>query len=133
MQRRTTNPEIAEDAIATVSAPDLGLAAQECVMPEPSDPCTIVIMGATGDLTARKLLPQLFNLYLNAGLPDPFLIVGTSHIDIEASQFRTNMQTALKKAGVYDESRWPDFAGALHYRCADFADLESFKGSGSTV
>jgi glucose-6-phosphate 1-dehydrogenase len=127
MQRRNTNPEIAVDAMATVSAQDLGLAAQECVMPEPTEPCTIVIMGATGDLTTRKLMPQLFNLYLNTGLPEPFLILGTSHIDIEESQFTTNMQAALKKAGVYNESRWPDFARALHYRCADFADLESFK------
>jgi len=127
MEIKTADTNIAKNAIATVRAPNLGLAPQECVMPEPSEPCTIVILGATGDLTARKLLPQLFNLYLNAGLPDPFLIVGTSHIDIEEPQFRTNMQAALKKAGVYDESRWPDFARALHYRGADFADLESFK------
>ena len=127
MESNVTKQNIAEDAMATVRAPDLGLAPQECVMPEPSEPCTIIILGATGDLTARKLLPQLFNLYLNAGLPDPFLIVGTSHIDIEETEFRTNMQAALKKAKVYDESRWPDFARALHYRYADFADLESFK------
>ncbi len=128
MQKRTTNPEIAEDAMATVRAPDLGLAAQECVLPKPSEPCTIVIMGATGDLTTRKLMPQLFNLYLNAGLPDPFLIVGTSHIDIDRAEFRSKMQSALKNAGTYHEARWPDFAKALHYRYADFKDLESFKG-----
>jgi glucose-6-phosphate 1-dehydrogenase len=127
MQHRNTNPGIAEDAMATVNAPDLGLEALECVAPERSDPCTIVIMGATGDLTARKLMPQLFNLYLNDGLPEPFLIVGTSHINIEEPEFRTNMQTALQKAGAYDETRWPDFAKALHYRYADFQDLESFK------
>ena len=127
MESNVTKSHIAEDAMATVSAPDLGLEPKECVMPEPSEPFTIIILGATGDLTARKLLPQLFNLYLNAGLPDPFLIVGTSHIDIGETEFRTNMQAALEKAGVYDESRWPDFARALHYHCADFADLESFK------
>ena len=127
MESNVTKQNIAEDAMATVRAPDLGLAPQECVMPEPSEPCTIIILGATGDLTARKLLPQLFNLYLNAGLPNPFLIVGTSHIDIGETEFKAKMQAALKKAGVYDESRWPDFARALHYRYADFADLESFK------
>ncbi len=127
MESNVTKPNIAEDAMATVQAPDLGLAPQECVRPKPSEPCTIIIMGATGDLTARKLLPQLFNLYLNAGLPDPFLIVGISHTDIEEAEFRTNMQAALKKAAVYDESRWPGFARALHYRYADFADLASFK------
>ena len=127
MESNVTKQNNAEDAMATVRVPGLGLAPQECVMPEPSEPCTIIILGATGDLTARKLLPQLFNLHLNAGLPDPFLIVGTSHIDIEETEFRANMQAALKKAGAYDESRWSDFARALHYRYADFADLESFK------
>jgi glucose-6-phosphate 1-dehydrogenase len=127
MQTKVTDPNITADTTATVRAPNLGLTPQECVMPEPSEPCTIIILGATGDLSARKLLPQLFNLYLNSGLPDPFLIVGTSHMDIGETEFRSNMQAALKNAGVYDESRWPDFARALHYRYADFADLESFK------
>ncbi|MBT8332515.1 MAG: hypothetical protein KJP06_09335, partial [Deltaproteobacteria bacterium] len=127
METKTTDTNGIENAMATVSAPDLGLAPQECVMPEPSEPCTIIIMGATGDLNSRKLMPQLFNLYLNTGLPQPFLIVGTSHIDVSDAEFRSNMQAALKKAGVYDENRWPGFARALHYRYADFADLESFK------
>ena len=126
MNSRTIDPHFIEDAMATVRAPDLGLTPKECVMPEPSDPCTIIIMGATGDLTSRKLMPQLFNLYLNAGLPEPFLIVGASHMDIGEAEFRDNMQAALKKAGGFDENRWPDFARALHYRCADFEDLESF-------
>ena len=133
MENNKADSNTARDAMATISAPDLGLAEQECVMPEPSAPCTIVIMGATGDLTARKLMPQLFNLYLNAGLPEPFFIVGTSHIDIDESEFRSTMQTAMEKAGVYDEARWPEFARALHYRYADFEDLESFKKLAQTL
>lgn len=128
MENKSTDSNNAEDAIATVSAPDLELTARECVMPEPSEPCTIVIMGATGDLTTRKLMPQLFNLYLNEGLPQPFLIVGTSHMDIDEREFRANIQAALKKAGVYHENHWPEFARALHYCYADFEDLESFEG-----
>ena len=127
MESNVTKPNIAEDIMAKVSAPDLGLEPKECVMPEPSEPCTIVIMGATGDLTSRKLMPQLFNLYLNAGLPEPFLIVGTSHLDVSEPEFKTNIQTALKKAGACDETRWTDFAKAIHYRHADFQDLESFR------
>jgi glucose-6-phosphate 1-dehydrogenase len=73
-------------------------------------------------------MPQLFNLHLNEGLPQPFLIVGTSHIDIDEQEFRANMQAALKKAGVYHENHWPEFARALHYRYADFEDLKSFEG-----
>jgi glucose-6-phosphate 1-dehydrogenase len=127
MKSNTADPNIAEDAMATVIAPDLGLAPLECVAPERSDPCTIVIMGATGDLTSRKLMPALFDLYLKEGLPDPFLIVGTSRIDIDEQEFRANMRSALKKAGVYDETRWPSFAKALYYLHTDFEDLESFR------
>ena len=127
MTRKTIDTNIVEDALATVSAPDLGLTPQECVIAEPSDPCTVIIMGATGDLTSRKLMPELFDLYMNDGLPDPFLIVGASHLDIEASEFKTDMQAALKKADVYDESGWQKFARALRYCTADFKDLESFK------
>jgi glucose-6-phosphate 1-dehydrogenase len=133
MENNKADSVVAQDAMATVSAPDLGLAAQECVLPEPGDSCSIVIMGATGDLTTRKLMPQLFNLYVNEGLPEPFSIVGTSHMDIDESEFRSNMQTALKKAGVYHENRWPEFAEALHYHHADFEDLESFKGLARTL
>ena len=127
MERQSADPHIAENAMATVRAPDLGLDPQECVMPEPSDPCTIVILGATGDLASRKLLPQLFNLYLNNGLPNPFLIVGVSRVDIDESEFRSKTQAALKNAGNYEKTRWPSFARAIHYRTADFADQESFK------
>jgi glucose-6-phosphate 1-dehydrogenase len=127
MQSKTDDPNFTEDAMATVRAPDLGLEPRECVMPEPSDPCTIVIIGATGDLTSRKLLPQLFDLYLNGGLPDPFLIVGCGRVEVDESEFRASMQAALKNAGVYDEARWPSFAEALYYRHIDFEDPESFK------
>jgi glucose-6-phosphate 1-dehydrogenase len=127
MQRRKTDPEVTETAVATVSAPDLGLEPMECVPPERSDPCTIVIMGATGDLTSRKLIPALFNLYLNEALPERFLIVGSSRIDLDEQEFRANMQSALKNAGAYDEARWLSFAKALYYRYTDFGDQESFK------
>lgn len=127
MQRRDTDSEVAENVMATVRAPDLGLDPEACVMPEPGDPCTIVILGATGDLTSRKLLPQLFNLYLNNGLPNPFLIVGVSRVDIDEAEFRSRVQAALEKAGNYEKTHWPPFARAIHYRTADFADLESFK------
>jgi len=127
MQPKNNDPEVTRKAMAPVRAPDLGLDAQECVMPEPGDPCTIVILGATGDLTSRKLMPALFDLYLNQGLPDHFLIVGCGRIDIDRQEFSANMQTALKNAGAYDEDRWPHFAAMLHYCRTDFEDPETFK------
>jgi glucose-6-phosphate 1-dehydrogenase len=43
---------------------------------EPPDPCAIVIFGATGDLTGRKLIPALYNLFLDQHLPEAMTIVG---------------------------------------------------------
>jgi glucose-6-phosphate 1-dehydrogenase len=127
MQDRDRDQNISQKAMAAVNAPDLGLDAQTCVMPEPGDPCTIVILGATGDLTTRKLLPALFDLYRNKGLPDHFLIVGTGRIDMDRQEFSENMQTAQRNAGDYDETRWPQFAEMLYYCRTDFEDLNSFK------
>ena len=127
MQNKITDPDISEEVIAAVSAPNLKLDAQQCIMTGRPDPCTIIIMGATGDLTSRKLMPALFNLYLNHGLPDAFLIVGSGRAQIGDQEFRTRMKSALKQAGAYDEVKWPTFAQAIHYRRTDLDDPESFK------
>jgi glucose-6-phosphate 1-dehydrogenase len=88
MKSWNTDPEVSEKTMAAVNAPDLGIDAQDCLRPVPGDPCTIVILGATGDLTTRKLMPALFDLYLNEGLPDQFLIVGSGRIDIDRQRKR---------------------------------------------
>ena len=48
----------------------------DCANQGEPDPCTIVILGATGDLTSRKLLPALFDLYTDGSLPPRFVIMG---------------------------------------------------------
>jgi glucose-6-phosphate 1-dehydrogenase len=115
------------EAMATTSAPDLGFDSKECITPEPSDPCTIVIMGATGDLTSRKLIPALFNLYQNQGLPDPFLIIGCGRTRLDDDAFREKMKTALQTAGNLDVSEWANFAAALHYRVVDYESPDTYQ------
>ena len=127
METKFSNPDITEDATATVSAPDLGLGSRECLAPELSDPCAIVIMGATGDLTTRKLMPALFDLYVNEGLPEHFLIVGSSRMEMDDQEFRMKMQSTLKKDNTYDETKWSSFAEMLYYCRTDVEDLRSFK------
>ena len=51
--------------LASVTAPDLGFDSKECLAPQDSEPCIIVILGATGDLTARKLIPALYRRFLD--------------------------------------------------------------------
>jgi glucose-6-phosphate 1-dehydrogenase len=113
-------------ATASVSTPDLGLDPQECLYPEPSDPCTIVILGATGDLTARKLIPALFDLYIEDGLPQPFQIVGCGRTQLSNQAFRSNMEKALIDADILDQRRWPAFASAIHYHTIQYDELQSY-------
>ncbi len=82
-------------ASASVSTPDLGIDPHDCLAVEPSDPCTIVILGATGDLTARKLVPALFELYLEGGLPQPFQIMGCGRTGLSSQAFRSHLEKAL--------------------------------------
>ncbi len=127
MNENIMNQNDVLEAMATASAPNLGLDPKECIAPDPGDPCTIVIMGATGDLTARKLIPALFDLYLNDGLPDPFSIVGCGRTQLDDSAFRKKMKTALQTAGKLGSSKWTDFATALHYRVIDYDNLDSYQ------
>jgi glucose-6-phosphate 1-dehydrogenase len=113
-------------ATASVTAHDLGLDPAECVTPEPTEPCIVVIVGATGDLTARKLIPALFHLYLNDGLPQTFQIVGCARTRLDDSEFRNKMESALVEDGNMDRERWPAFAAALHYQPIEYEDLPSY-------
>ena len=127
MGENSLNPDEMLNALAAANAPDLGVDPESCIMPRGSDPCTVVILGATGDLTARKLIPALYDLYLNNALPKPFLIVGCGRTTFDDTAFREKMRCALQKAGKLDPAKWPEFAAALHYRVIDYENLESYK------
>jgi glucose-6-phosphate 1-dehydrogenase len=124
----TTGPDNNSEikASASVSTPDLGIDPHDCLAAEPSDPCTIVILGATGDLTARKLVPALFDLYLEDGLPQPFQIVGCGRTELSSQAFRDHMEKALIAADMFDQQRWQAFASAIHYHHIQYDDLQSY-------
>jgi glucose-6-phosphate 1-dehydrogenase len=114
--------------LASVTAPDLGIDSGECQATPRSEPCIIVIMGATGDLTARKLIPALFNLYLNGGLPESFQIVGCGRTKSDSAEFRKKMETALEASPMKEPAMWQDFAPALHYQIIDYENPDSYNG-----
>jgi glucose-6-phosphate 1-dehydrogenase len=114
--------------LASVDPPDSAMDAGDCLAPQQSDPCIIVILGATGDLTARKLIPALFNLFLNDGLPESFQIVGCGRTEMDSLDFRKKMETALRAAGMLDPAMWQAFAAALHYQTIDYQDPDSYAG-----
>ncbi|MDY6879456.1 MAG: glucose-6-phosphate dehydrogenase [Thermodesulfobacteriota bacterium] len=114
-------------ATADTFTPDLKIPYESCLMEGLPDPCMIVIVGASGDLTSRKILPALFSLFVNKGLPDPFLIVGCARTNLSTQAFRDKMKKALEKAEILDEDKWQDFSKLLFYQTIDYKDLSTFK------
>jgi len=113
--------------IAETTAPDLEISYESCLIKGIQDPCMIVIVGASGDLTARKIVPALFNLFLNGGLPDPFLVVGCARTKMSNQEFRDKMENALLTAGILDDQKWQDFSKSLYYQEIDYFESPSFK------
>jgi glucose-6-phosphate 1-dehydrogenase len=89
---------------------------------------TVVIVGATGDLTQRKLLPALFNLRCKGRLPDNLDIIGFARRDLTDAAFREMMWKGVSELGDFGGSRteWESFAKRLHYVRGDLSDPSSF-------
>ncbi len=95
------------------------------------DPFTIVIFGATGDLTSRKLLPALYGLWHARFLPESFAIVGIGRRDKNDDLFREEMRTAItgsRKDSPATPGVWNGFLDHVFYHRADFSTADGMKG-----
>ncbi|NDH07493.1 hypothetical protein EBX93_16505 [bacterium] len=88
-----------------------------------SIPTTIVIFGASGDLTARKLIPSLYRMDRKGRLPENIHIVGVSRSPFDDDSFRTKMAEAIKSLSKEDwnEEAWAKFAPRIGYARGDGA------------
>jgi glucose-6-phosphate 1-dehydrogenase len=88
------------------------------------DPCAIVIFGASGDLTRRKLFPALYSLALRGLLPKQFGVVGVARSEESDDEFRERMKHAVQEFGrdKFHAETWNWLAGGMRYISADFAD-----------
>lgn len=102
-----------------ITTPDLEVPRKECVTGGRLDPCILVIIGASGDLTARKLVPALFKLSLEGGLPDRFVVLGCGRTDMGDGEFRDKMKEAIEAEGSFKETDWQGFARRLFYRVTE--------------
>ncbi|MBS0658499.1 MAG: glucose-6-phosphate dehydrogenase [Verrucomicrobia bacterium] len=96
--------------------------------PQPK-PCTVVIFGATGDLTMRKLLPALYNLAADGDLPPSTAIVGFARREKTDDVFRQEMETAVRKFSrqtVRDEL-WNSFVQGISYHQSEFTDDDGYR------
>jgi glucose-6-phosphate 1-dehydrogenase len=91
-------------------------------------PTSIVIFGASGDLTERKLIPSLFNLSCKKRMPDQFRIVGYGSTDFSDDSFRAHLKEGMKEhsRAEYTDSDWIDFASHIEYIKGGY-DPESFE------
>ena len=92
----------------------------------PLEPTILVIFGAMGDLTWRKLAPALYNLLLDHQLPDHFAVIGLDMKPENTSKFRLRLKdgaTAFCDCGEVDKKTWHGFALNLSYLAGDFAEL----------
>ena len=94
------------------------------------EPCVMVIFGATGDLTHRKLLPALYNLALEHPLPAGFSVIAFARRPYNDDEYR---QQALESINQYSRQKpvnpqvWENFAAGIHYLQADFNDPKGYE------
>jgi glucose-6-phosphate 1-dehydrogenase len=90
------------------------------------DPCALVIFGASGDLTHKKLIPALYALAFRRLLPDKFAVVGVARSEGDDDQFRADMRDAVQKHArdEFREEVWDALAANMRYVATDFADPE---------
>jgi glucose-6-phosphate 1-dehydrogenase len=100
-------------------------AAGRCREATPLDPLGVVILGASGDLAARKLLPALYSLFLAGSLPERFLILGAARSALDDAGFRARALAGVAAAGL-DQGRWEAFAARLGYQALDYADPSGY-------
>jgi glucose-6-phosphate 1-dehydrogenase len=90
------------------------------------DSCILVIFGASGDLTKRKLFPALYSLAFRRLLPERFAVVGVARTEETDDDFRERMKEAVQEH-ARDEFRddvWDQLAEGMRYVATDFADEE---------
>ncbi|KIN09297.1 glucose-6-phosphate dehydrogenase [Vibrio mytili] len=93
------------------------------VIPENS---SIVIFGASGDLTYRKLIPALYHLYASKQLPDNFTILGVSRTEYSDESYREKLQKSLKEMEKTEPETLSAFINHLHYQAINTSDTQDY-------
>ncbi len=93
-------------------------------------PCAVVIFGASGDLTKRKLVPALYNLAVSRSLPSGFAVVGVARRDKTNESFQKEMREGVEKYSrrkPLDPEVWSDFERGISYVRGSFDDKQTYE------
>ncbi|GAJ75027.1 glucose-6-phosphate 1-dehydrogenase [Vibrio sp. JCM 18905] len=93
------------------------------VIPENS---SIVIFGASGDLTYRKLIPALYHLYANKQLPENFAILGVSRTEYSDESYRAKLKKSLQEMEKTEPETLDAFINHLHYQAINTSDTQDY-------
>jgi glucose-6-phosphate 1-dehydrogenase len=96
----------------------------------PSQPCVMVIFGASGDLTKRLLVPALYNLACDGLLADNFVLLGYARSEMTDEAFRTQMSEDIKKfhtRQTFDQGVWDKLVSRFYYMAGGYDDLAHFE------
>jgi glucose-6-phosphate 1-dehydrogenase len=94
-----------------------------------SEPCAIVLFGASGDLAKRKVIPALFDLAAHDSLGERYSIVGFARTPMTDESFRNTAGEAAKtisEGGPVDPTKWNEFASNLFYSAGDYGDQDAY-------
>src|SRR5258708_29529872 len=94
-----------------------------------TEPCTVVLFGASGALAKRKVIPAMYDLAMHNGLGPRSSIVGFARTPMSEEAFRTTLCDAAKsisEVGPIDPKQWDEFAANLHYCPGDYANQEAY-------
>jgi glucose-6-phosphate 1-dehydrogenase len=110
------------------AGPPPAAAAENLMCEIPTDPAAVVIFGASGDLTRRKLIPALFHLSVHACLAPRYAIVGFARTRSDDASFRDQARDATRRSpeSRFDEPRWEEFVRCLSYIQGEYDAPESY-------
>lgn len=100
------------------------------------NPTIFLIFGGTGDLTKRKIMPALYNLFLEDWLPENFAIIGTSSTKMSEEKYRSDLLSAVNqfsRTGKPKKEDWTKFASHISFQDADITDHAAFKPFGAMI
>ncbi len=96
------------------------------------EPTIVVIFGATGDLTWRKLIPAIYNLYLDSWIPEKFALIGIGHAAKNNDEFCKHLLDGINKfsrKGRAKKKQWDNFIKCVSYHQGDFTDESTYQNA----
>src|ERR1700756_602013 len=94
------------------------------------EPCSIVIFGASGDLTARKLIPALYQLHKEKQMPPKYRVIGFARREKTDDSWRKELREALdqfSRTKPVDDAVWAKFSENISYCCGDMTEAAAFQ------